>query len=140
METDKLHKEIDLIQNVINRMSHNSFLIKGWALSIVGVMLALVKDSIFTPKGSLLLSIILVFTITFWYLDAFFLKAEKKYIKLYNWIIINRPKGNYENLYDLNVTRFKVESHFKIMFSKTLWTFYSIPLLIIIGLLIYNIF
>lgn len=140
MGTDKLHKEIDLIQNVITRMAHNSFLIKGWALSIVGVMLALVKDSIFTSKGTLLLSIILVFTIAFWYLDAFFLKTENQYRKLYNWVITNRPKGNYENLYSLNATRFKVGSHFKIMFTKTLWTFYSIPLLIIIGLLIYNCF
>ena len=140
MKTAELHKEIDLIQNVITRMSHNSFLIKGWALSIVGIMLALLKDSIFTSKGTLLLCIILVFTITFWYLDAFFLKTEKQYIKLYNWVIMNRQKGNYEKPYDLNATRFKVGSSFKIMLSKTLWTFYSIPLLITIGLLIYNVF
>lgn len=140
METDKLHKEIDLIQNVITRMAHNSFLIKGWSLSIIGVMLALIKDSVFTSKGSLLLCVIFVFTIIFWYLDAFFLKTENQYRKLYNWTITNRLKGNYENLYDLNAKRFKVGSHLKIMFTKTLITFYSIPLLIIIGLLIYNCF
>ena len=138
METNKLHKEIDLIQNVITRMANNSFLIKGWSLSIVGIMLAIVKDSIFTSKGVLLLCIILVLTIAFWYLDAFFLKTERQYRKLYDWVIQNRPQGNQENLYNLNASRFKVGSHLKIMFSKTLWPFYSIPFLIIIGLLIYN--
>ena len=138
MEMNKLHKEIDLIQNIINRMAHNSFLIKGWALSIIGVMLAIIRDSIFTPKGLLLLYIILFLTITFWYLDAYFLKIEKQYRKLYNWVISNRAKGNFENLYDLDATRFKVGNNFKIMLSKTLLTFYSIPLIIIIGLIIYN--
>ncbi len=38
---DVLHKEIDLIQSCIARMANNSFYVKGWALSIVAVVLAL---------------------------------------------------------------------------------------------------
>ena len=34
MGNEELFKEIDLIQGCINRMANNSFLIKGWALSV----------------------------------------------------------------------------------------------------------
>lgn len=34
MSNEELFKEIDLIQGCINRMANNSFLIKGWALSV----------------------------------------------------------------------------------------------------------
>lgn len=29
-----IHKELDLIQGCISRMGHNSFLVKGWALTL----------------------------------------------------------------------------------------------------------
>jgi len=44
--TEILHKEIDLIQGIINRMANNSFLLKGWIISLIAVILALTKDTI----------------------------------------------------------------------------------------------
>ena len=46
MEKDILHKEIDLIQGVITRMANNSFLLKGWIVSLIAVLLALTKDTL----------------------------------------------------------------------------------------------
>ena len=49
MENNKqtiLHKEIDLIQDCIKRMANNSFLIKGWTVSLIAVVLALAKDKL----------------------------------------------------------------------------------------------
>ena len=46
MDKEILHKEIDLIQGVINRMANNSFLLKGWLISLIAVVLALSKDSL----------------------------------------------------------------------------------------------
>ena len=40
-----LLKEIDLIQACINRMAQNSFMIKGWTISLVAVVLALLPES-----------------------------------------------------------------------------------------------
>ena len=37
---ENLHKEIDLIQECIKRMANNSFLLKGWTISLVAVVLA----------------------------------------------------------------------------------------------------
>ena len=80
MDKEVLHKEIDLIQGCITRMAQNSFLIKGWALTIVTVVLALTEkivDSIY------LCLVILIPLMGFWYLDAFFLQTERMYRKMY---------------------------------------------------------
>jgi len=36
-----MDKEIDLIQGVITRMANNSFLLKGWLISLIAIVLAL---------------------------------------------------------------------------------------------------
>ena len=74
-------KEIDIIQSIIKRMSHNSFLLKGWTITLVVVSLLL--------KGTqehVFLAIIPL--ITFWLLDSYFLRQERLYRKLYEWVII----------------------------------------------------
>src|SRR3989338_1576736 len=94
-----LHKEIDLIQSCISRMAHNSFLIKGWALTLITVVLALTEKSI---DPIYLCLVIFIPLLSFWYLDAFFLQTEKMYRKMYEWVLQSRPKGELEYLYDLN--------------------------------------
>ena len=38
---DVLLKEIDIIQSCISKVEQNSFIVKGWSISIVAVILAL---------------------------------------------------------------------------------------------------
>ena len=49
MEKDErkaiMDKEIDLIQGCISRMAQNSFIIKGWAITLVAVALALLPET-----------------------------------------------------------------------------------------------
>lgn len=126
---EALHKEIDLIQNCIKRMAQNSFIVKGWMLSLITLILSfgIVKD--FNEEKLCL--IVLIPLLSFWFLDAFFLQVEKKYRKLYQWTINNREKTN-DFLFDLNPKRFdnQVPSIIKIMFSKTIWPIYITTLLI----------
>jgi hypothetical protein len=139
MDKETLHKEIDLIQGIINRMSHNSFLLKGWAITIIVAVLALSKDTLVTNDLTYFSIILLIPLIVFWYLDAFFLHKEKCYIKLYDWVIENRSKTK-EFQYNLNYKRFEkdVDSILKIMRSDTLLTFYGITALILLGITVYN--
>jgi len=120
-------KEIEIIQDVIRRMGSNSFVIKGWAITLVVVTLLL--------KGSNhQVWIAFVPLLVFWFLDAHFLWHERMYRKLYDWVINNRLKTE-EYLFDMNEYRFKdkVPSRVRIMFSITLGWFYgSIAILIII--------
>ena len=137
MEKDILHKEIDLIQGIIYRMANNSFMLKGWLISLIAVLLALSKDSLLSSDLKLI-SLILCFpTIIFWYLDAFFLHREKCYRVLYEWVIKNRMTSN-ENLYSLDFRphQKKVKSVFRIMFSQTLFPFYGLTFLLLIILII----
>lgn len=41
-----LYKEIDLVQSCINRMAQNSFLIKGWLITLLTVVIALLPETI----------------------------------------------------------------------------------------------
>ena len=66
--TEELHKEIDLIQGCINRMASNSFLLKGWLVSIIAVIVALSPEEL--NKFIVVVTMIMV-TFSFWYLDAF---------------------------------------------------------------------
>jgi len=122
-----LMKEIETIQSTIRRMSFNSFLIKGWTITLVVVTL-LLKG---TEEQVLIAFIPLL---VFWFLDSYFLWQEKMYRKLYDWVIANRMKTD-EHLFDMNAYRFKddVDSKPRIMFSTTLGWFYgSIAILIVI--------
>ena len=124
-------KEVDIIQEIIRRMAFNSFMIKGWAITLVVVALLL--------KGTeYQVWIAFIPLLVFWFLDAYFLWQERMYRKLYEWVIKNRLKTD-EYLFDMNAYRFKdeVQSRFRIMFSITLGWFYgSIAILIIIYALI----
>lgn len=137
ISTEIIHKEIDLVQNCISRMANNSFLLKGWSISLISVILAIIYEKINLIQISLILAIIILY---FWYLDAYFLREERKYRKLYEWIIKQRPKKNNKRLYSLNAHRFDkdVDSIIDIMKSKTLKWFYGIPFTISIIVLIYN--
>jgi hypothetical protein len=153
--TEALHKEIDLIQACITRMANNSFLIKGWAVSIVAVVLALAEKAI---NPAFLSAIVLIPLISFWYLDAFFLYTEKLYRKMYEWVINERLNSNSEKMYDLNPHRFKeqlkvrkwnrqsckvedtnkLENIWTVMSSLTLRCFYGIPLFIVIIIMLFQ--
>lgn len=125
-----LFKEIDLIQKVIGRMGNNSFLIKGWGTTLIVASL-LLSDTVYYHFVAFLPLIV------FWYLDSYFLRIEKLYRNLYNWLIVNRMKGS-EFLLDMDSK--SLEKRFgkdtaklrRVMFSKTLFAFYGLLLVIII--------
>ena len=137
LEKEQLEKffieEINIIQDIIKRMAFNSFLIKGWAITLVVVSLLLKGD-----KYQVLISFIPL--IVFWFLNAYFLWQERMYRKLYDWVIGNRLKTD-EYLFDMNAYRFKdtVQSKFRIMFSITLGWFYGC-IAILIGIYIFILF
>lgn len=69
IEMEEIHKEIDLIQSCINRMAQNSFMLKGWLVTLYAVILGLLPENV---NIWLLCAVLITITISFWYLDAFF--------------------------------------------------------------------
>lgn len=127
-----MFKEVDLVQDIIKRMASNSFMIKGWTITLVVVTLLLKNDN-----SKVLIAYIPL--IVFWYLDSYFLRQERMYRNLYNWIIKNRLKTD-EYLLDMNTDRFssEVDSIVRIMFSKTLLCFYGSIFLLLTVFIIYS--
>lgn len=93
-----LYKEIEIIQSCITRMSQNSFMVKGWMITLVAVVLALLPEKF---DIRILCSVGFIVIICFWILDAFYLKTEKLYIMKYEWVIKNRMHSD-EFLFDLD--------------------------------------
>lgn len=135
--TEELHKEIDLIQGCINRMASNSFLLKGWLISLIAVIMTLSPEDM--NKFIVIVTMVMI-TFSFWYLDAFFLRTEKLYRKLYTWMLENRKQGKRDFQYDLNPHRFdaQVDGIIKVMFSQTLGWFYGVIFLVIFIVALYN--
>lgn len=112
-------EELKIIQDIIKRMAFNSFMLKGWAVTLVVATLLLKGD-----KYQVLIAFIPL--VIFWFLDAYFLQQERLYRELYKWVVANRLNSE-EHLFDMNAYRFKdlVESKLRIMFSITLGWFYG---------------
>lgn len=79
MGEDK-RKHLEFIQSVITRMAGNSFLIKGWMVTLVSALFALAaKDA--NPRY---VWVTFVAILVFWLLDGFYLAQERQYRGLYN--------------------------------------------------------
>ncbi len=136
--SDYLFEELKLVQGVINRMGTNSFLVKGWAITLIVATLLL-------KGGSYQYLIAFLPLFMFWYLDAYFLRLERLYRKLFNWLRENRLKSK-ELLFDMNSQ--SLEKRFgkdvdclpQTMFSRTLAVFYLLLFTIIIASIIIDFF
>ena len=80
METNESRiRYLEAIQRVIDRLSNTSFILKGWAVSLVAGLMALAASG--TNHGYVLVAYIP--TVVFWLLDAYFLMMERQYRKLF---------------------------------------------------------
>ena len=143
MNDNILNKEIDLIQSCINRMAKNSFSCKGWNLTLVAGIFALISENI---NKRYICIVILCIDLCFWWLDSYFLLIEQKYRDKYEWVIDKRLRGNTEYLYDLNPDNKnmnledKKRSHFKAAFTPTLLPMYGGIAILMIAFIIIKIF
>lgn len=124
-----LMKEVEIIQSTINRMASTSFLIKGWTITlVVGILLLNNWNSNETQTmESVKMQILIAFVPIglFWILDSYFLRQERLYRKLYDWVIENRPEKD-DHLLSLNTDRFKKQVPIQsIPFSSTFRLFYG---------------
>ncbi len=124
MNENKL-KHLEFIQNTITRMSTNSFIIKGWVITIVSALFALSnKDS---DNNYIAIS---YFAIpVFWFLDTIYLQYERKYRSLYNEV---RKKDNDKIDFNMNISNYntKENSLVKIAFSNSIFPIYLFMLLV----------
>jgi hypothetical protein len=73
-------KHMEFIQAAIARMATNSFLFKGWAVTIAAALAAFAAVN----TKAALLTIALVATVMFWGLDGYYLWLERGFVALHN--------------------------------------------------------
>lgn len=125
-------KHLEFIQAVINRMAGNSFLLKGWAITLVAALFALsAKD---TNQSYIFIAYFPV--IIFWILDGYFLSQERLFRDLYNHV---RKLAEKEIDFSMDTSEYKKEkknSWLYSIFSVTLRFFY-ISLVVVMLLVLY---
>lgn len=79
---EKKLKHLEFIQQAINRMASNLFLLKGWTVTLVAAMFAL------AAKESKDFYFVLAYfpTLMFWLLDGYFLSQERRFRSLYEHV------------------------------------------------------
>ncbi|MDX1830504.1 MAG: hypothetical protein R3342_13270 [Lutibacter sp.] len=120
---DNRVKHLEFIQLVITRMNVNSFLLRGWSVTLVAALFA------FAAKDTNIEYVIITYVSTplFWLLDGYYLSQERKYRDLYNKI-----RTTPENDIDFNMNATVMNSNKNSWFSST----FSITNLIFYGTLI----
>lgn len=130
MVEEDIVKHLDFIQNIITRMANNSFLLKGWTVTLVAALFALAAQN----SNSKFAILAFFPVVAFWILDAFYLWQERLFRALYN-DIRNKTKDSIqsEEPFSLDTTSYKgeVQSWAKTAISKTLIIFYGIMIIAI---------
>jgi hypothetical protein len=73
-------KHLEFIQTVVSRMANNSFLLKGWSITLIAALFVLgAKDA-----NKFFITLAYFPTILFWFLDGYFLQQERLYRALYD--------------------------------------------------------
>jgi len=125
-------KHLEMLQAIISRMAHNSFLLKGWAVTLVAALFALAaKDA-----NPWFIWLALYPVSVFWALDAWFLRQERLFRCLYDKV---REKAPNQINFDMNPARHQCTSDHlaSVMWSVTLRTFY---LGLLVGIVVVGLF
>jgi len=122
---EKKLKHLEFIQLVITRMNVNSFLLKGWSVTLVAALFA------FAAKDTNIEYVLITYISTpiFWFLDGYYLSQERQYRGLYNQI---KSKIEDDIDFDMNAKPFNKGKNRWIpsVFSTTLNLFYGALLII----------
>ncbi len=110
---------LQMIQSVIARMARNSFLIKGWSITVVAALGALAAAG----TSELFVYLACFPAAMFWALDAYFLRQEKLYRKL--WDRAREPGAEVDFSMETKPFNGKVDSIAKLARSPTLGLFHG---------------
>ncbi len=124
---ERKHKHLEFIQITIIRMAANSFLIKGWMVTLVAALFAISsKDS---NNNYIMLAFFPVPVL--WLLDGYYLWQERLYRALYDKVRnIDESKIDYS----MNTKQFVTgkRTWIRSIFSKTLNFFYGFLIVLMV--------
>jgi hypothetical protein len=117
---DNKIRHLEFIQSVIDRMASNSFLIKGWCITLVSGLLGLAAKD----KDQRFIIVVFFPALMFWMLDAYYLRQERLFRKKYDEVG-QSPEESTDFSMNISTVEKKVDSWLRVAFSKTLFLFYG---------------
>ena len=131
------HKHLEFIQNAISRMTQNSYLLKGWTVTLVAATFA-VSVSV---ASAWLVATALFPTVAFALLDARYLREERLFRRLYDAVRRDRDKSRHQESEKVEAFSMDTQPYEKdvkemqeIMISVSILPFYgSIALVIMLA-------
>lgn len=119
-------KHLELIQGIVNRLAGNSFMIKGWSVTLVSALFVLaVKDV------DVRYSLIAFFPVPFfWGLDGYFLAKERQFRDLYN-AVRKMPESAINFSMDVEPYAIGRNTWMRSVFSETLIPFHGVMVAVV---------
>jgi hypothetical protein len=122
---EDITKHLGIVQSIITRMATNSFLLKGWSVTLTAALFALAaKDS-----NVKFLVVALLPAMSFWGLDSYYLRQERLFRKLYDDLRL-MPKEDVAKVeaYTMSTGKYEgdVQGWFRTLWSKTVIALHGI--------------
>jgi hypothetical protein len=124
---ENVHKHLDFLQLTITRMGANSFLIKGWSVTLVSALFVLFADN----SERLYSLLALIPAVLFWGLDGYFLWQERRFRIVYDVVRLKDDADVDFAMHDPAVEK-NDKGWFAATFSRTLLTFHGALIVAII--------
>ncbi len=109
---------LQMIQAVITRMAGNSFLVKGWTVTLVAALFALAA----ADANRFFIYVAYLPAVMFWSLDAYFLRQERLFRKLYDQV---REAGDGNVDFSMNTHPLNAGTTWSVAWSRTLCLFHG---------------
>jgi hypothetical protein len=117
-------KHLEFIQAVISRLSTDSFLMKGWAITIAGVIYSFAANHL----NPWVAAVGFAPVVAFWFLDSYFVRKERQFRALYDDV---RSGSTRIPPFCMNVNLCEplpAHNWSRVARSVTLWPFYGLLL------------
>ncbi len=128
-ERDDLPKHLEFILDVVERHARNTFLLKGWSVTLVAAVFLL---AIRGAEPTLAMAAGFLPSLTFWALDAYYLRQERMYRALYNHVRKAAPTS--ESRFSLDARPFvsEVPGWFRTLGATPVFWFHAAILAIVV--------
>ena len=131
MADSDLAKHLEFIQGVVERHARNSFLLKGWSVTLVAAIYLLAVGG---AEPRLAMMAALLPSLTFWGLDAYYLRQERMYRALYNHVRRNSTAESDRFTLDAKSFESEVDGWVSTLFAATVFWFHMIVVLVVVGM------
>jgi hypothetical protein len=122
---------LEMIQSIMAKMSSNSFMLKGWAVTLVAGVFALsAKDA-----NSIYFLIAYIPVILFWFLDSYYLMLERQYKHFYDIVTDKKSKEIDFKIKRPKPDKVKKTCYAQCLFSKT-EVFFYVPTALLITIVV----